>query len=81
MSPWRQTGLVVLFLLVAYPMWVTGGTQPAWQRPLPILAAIVLAITIKVARQRFWRDPITLAGGLFLLLLGEAALLARLGEA
>ena len=29
----------------------------------------MLAITIKVARQRFWRDPITLAGGLFLLLL------------
>ncbi len=69
MISWRQTGLVVLFALVAYPMWVTGGTQPAWQHPLPILAGGLLAITITVARQRFWRDPIAFCGGLFLLLL------------
>lgn len=56
-------------MLVAYPMWVTGGTQPAWQGPLPILAAIVLVITIRIARLQFWRDPVTVVGGLFLLLL------------
>lgn len=69
MVPWRQTGLVVLFALVAFPMWVAGGTQPAWQHPLPILAGVLLSITIKFARQQLWSDPVTSGGALFLLLL------------
>ncbi len=69
MIPWRQTGLILLFMLVAYPMWVTGGTQPAWQHPLPVIAALLLGITIKVSYQKLGRDPITFAGALFLLLL------------
>ncbi len=65
----RHTGLMLLFFLIVYPMWVTGGTQTAWQLPLPLLAALLLGTIVLVSHRRLWRDPITFLGGAFLLLL------------
>jgi len=64
-----QSGLLVLFVLIAYPMWVVGGTQPAWQFPLPVLAALLLGITALDVRRNLLRDPVALGGALLLLLL------------
>jgi hypothetical protein len=65
----RRAGMLILFFLIAYPMWVTGGTRTAWQLPLPVLAALLFGITAIVSWRALWRDPITPIGMLFLLLL------------
>lgn len=65
----RQAGLTALLLLLIYPMWVTGGTQPSWQAPMPVLALILGAVLLHGQRPALRHDPLTLAGGMFIALL------------
>ena len=78
----EKWGLSCLFLLLAYPAWVRGGTYVPIQAPLPYLGAVVLLSIIvlplafrkdaslrptpMVARFRFLRDPVFWLGLAFL---------------
>jgi len=65
--------------LIAWPVWITGGTQPAWQGPLPILGAIALIAAFlgvpsedegrKRRRGGVLSDPVFYIGIPFMLLL------------
>ena len=69
----RRYCIGAIFFLVAYAVWVTGGTHIAWQGPLLVLAALVLVATGLFCRTNGWRkllrDPVFLLGAPLMLLM------------